>query len=61
MKNSMFLCHCYIYIFYSSMLMYVFLPDTMMVTGIAAIIINNSGDLLNNINYRLIVHTTIAS
>ena len=41
--------------------MYVFLPDTMMVTGIAVIIINNSGDLLNNINYRLIVHTTIAS
>ena len=43
------------------MLIHVFLPDTMMVAVIAAIIINNSGDLSDNNNYRLIVHATIAS
>ena len=45
MKNSMFVCHCYT--LHNSMLMHVFLPDTMMVAVIAAIIINNSGDLLD--------------
>ena len=38
-----------------------FLPDTLMVGVKAAIIRNNSGDLLVNKNYRLIVHATIAS
>ena len=37
------------------------LPDTMMVAVIAAIIRNNSGDLLDKKNYRLIVHATVAS
>ena len=41
--------------------MHVFLPDTMMVAVIAAIIRNNSGDLLDNKTYRLIVHAITAS
>ena len=58
-KNYMFVFHCYT--LFGSMLMHVFLPDTMMVAVIAAIIRNKSGDLLDNNNYRLILHTTIAS
>ena len=59
MKHYMFVCHCYT--LYGSMLMHVFLPYTVMVAVIAAIIRNNSGDLQDNINYRLIMHATIAS
>ena len=59
MKNYMFVCHCYT--LFGSMLMHVFFPDTMMVAVIAAIIRNNAGDLLDNNNCRLILHTTIGS
>ena len=42
------------------MVMHGFLPDTMMVTIIAPIIKNKSGDLSENYNYRPIALATVA-
>ena len=46
---------------YSTVLMYFVLPDTMIVTIIAAIIKTNSGDLSDKNNYRPIAHDTVLS
>ena len=45
---------------YSSLLMYGFLPSTMMVTIIAPTIKNKSGDFSDNNNYRPIALATVA-
>ena len=51
----------FMYLLYSSLLIHVFLPDSMMVTVIAPIIKNKAGNLSDNNNYRPIAFATVAS
>ena len=53
--------HILMFLFYSSLLIHVFLPDTVMTTIIAPIIKHKSGDLSDNNNYRPIALATVAS
>ena len=53
--------HVLVSLLYSNLLMHGFLPDTMMVTIIAPIIKNKSGDLSDNNNYRPIALATVDS
>ena len=53
--------HILMSLFYSSLLIHVFLPDTMMTTIIAPIIKTKSGDLSDNNNYRPNALATVAS
>ena len=53
--------HILMSLFYSSLSIHGFLPDTMMTTIIAPIIKNKSGNVSDNNNYRPIVLATVAS
>ena len=53
--------HVLMSMFYSSLLLNGFLPNTTMVTIIAPIIKNKSGDLSDNDNYRSIAIATVTS